>query len=280
MKGEASASDQNMQPLIKVESLVKRYARRSLAGTREELLAVDGVSFAIHPGTTLAVVGQSGSGKSTLALCLACLEYPTSGSIWFEGRNIVRLGENGRREIRPQIQVIFQDPANSLNPRWNAIEILLEPLVLQGKFTREEMMQRASSFLGRVGLSTEITERSPLELSGGQRQRLAIARALVLEPKLLILDEALSSLDCSVQAQIANLLMELQSSLGMTFLFISHDLAMAAHLADEIAVMNHGRILEQGPAEEVLREPRYETTRQLLAATPRLPRTTLPSLEQ
>jgi peptide/nickel transport system ATP-binding protein len=280
MKGEASASDQNMQPLIKVENLVKRYARRSLAGAREELLAVDGVSFAIHPGTTLAVVGQSGSGKSTLALCLACLEYPTSGSIWFEGRNIVRLGENGRREIRPQIQVIFQDPANSLNPRWNALEILLEPLVLQGKFTREEMMQRASSLLGRVGLSTEITERSPVELSGGQRQRLAIARALVLEPKLLILDEALSSLDCSVQAQIANLLMELQSSFGMTFLFITHDLAMAAHLADEMAVMNRGRILEQGPAEEVLREPRYETTRQLLAATPRLPRTTLPSLEQ
>jgi peptide/nickel transport system ATP-binding protein len=278
MKGEASASDQNMQPLIKVENLVKRYARRSLAGAREELLAVDGVSFAIHPGTTLAVVGQSGSGKSTLALCLACLEYPTSGSIWFEGRNIVRLGENGRREIRPQIQVIFQDPANSLNPRWNALEILLEPLVLQGKFTREEMMQRASSLLGRVGLSTEITERSPVELSGGQRQRLAIARALVLEPKLLILDEALSSLDCSVQAQIANLLMELQSSFGMTFLFITHDLAMAAHLADEMAVMNRGRILEQGPAEEVLREPRYETTRQLLAATPRLPRTTLPSL--
>lgn len=280
MKGEASASDQNMQPLIKVENLVKRYARRSLAGAREEPLAVDGVSFAIHPGTTLAVVGQSGSGKSTLALCLACLEYPTSGSIWFEGRNIVRLGENGRREIRPQIQVIFQDPANSLNPRWNALEILLEPLVLQGKFTREEMMQRASSLLGRVGLSTEITERSPVELSGGQRQRLAIARALVLEPKLLILDEALSSLDCSVQAQIANLLMELQSSFGMTFLFITHDLAMAAHLADEMAVMNRGRILEQGPAEEVLREPRYETTRQLLAATPRLPRTTLPSLEQ
>jgi peptide/nickel transport system ATP-binding protein len=280
MKGEASASDQNMQPLIKVENLVKRYARRSLAGAREELLAVDGVSFAIHPGTTLAVVGQSGSGKSTLALCLACLEYPTSGSIWFEGRNIVRLGENGRREIRPQIQVIFQDPANSLNPRWNALEILLEPLVLQGRFTREEMMQRASSLLGRVGLSTEITERSPVELSGGQRQRLAIARALVLEPKLLILDEALSSLDCSVQAQIANLLMELQSSFGMTFLFITHDLAMAAHLADEMAVMNRGRILEQGPAEEVLREPRYETTRQLLAATPRLPRTTLPSLEQ
>jgi peptide/nickel transport system ATP-binding protein len=280
MKGEASASDQNMQPLIKVENLVKRYARRSLAGAREELLAVDGVSFAIHPATTLAVVGQSGSGKSTLALCLACLEYPTSGSIWFEGRNIVRLGENGRREIRPQIQVIFQDPANSLNPRWNALEILLEPLVLQGRFTREEMMQRASSLLGRVGLSTEITERSPVELSGGQRQRLAIARALVLEPKLLILDEALSSLDCSVQAQIANLLMELQSSFGMTFLFITHDLAMAAHLADEMAVMNRGRILEQGPAEEVLREPRYETTRQLLAATPRLPRTTLPSLEQ
>jgi peptide/nickel transport system ATP-binding protein len=280
MKGEAFASDQDMLPLLKVENLVKRFAKRSLAGSREELLALDGVSFTILPGTTLAVVGESGSGKSTLALCVACLEYPTSGSIWFEGRDIVKLAENDRRELRPQIQFIFQDPANSLNPKWNALEILIEPLVLQSKFNREEMKQRAYSSLERVGLSPEIVGRPPTELSGGQRQRLAIARALTLEPKLLILDEALSALDCSVQAQIANLLMELQSTLGMTYLFITHDLAMAAHLADEIVVMNRGRIVEQGVAEQVLKQPRCETTRQLLAAVPRLPRATLPALEQ
>src|SRR5260370_1441829 len=279
MKVEASTSGQNMQPLLKVENLVKRYAKRSFSDAREELLALDGVSFTIFPGTTLAIVGESGSGKSTLASCLACLESPTAGNIWFEGKDIVQLGERARRQLRPQIQLIFQDPASSLNPRWSVFEILVEPFILQRKFTREEMIQHANSLLERVGLSPNIVERPPTELSGGQRQRLAIARALALEPKLLILDEALSALDCSVQAQIANLLMELQSSLGMTYLFITHDLAMAAHLAAKIAVMSHGRIVEQGPVEKILRQPQNETTRQLLAAVPRMTRTALPALD-
>ena len=280
MKGESSTSELGMQPLLKAENLEKRYVKRGLAGRREELLALDGVSLTILPGTTLAVVGESGSGKSTLAMCVACLDYPTAGSIWFEGRDIVKCAENERRKVRPRVQLIFQDPANSLNPKWNALEILMEPLVLQSKFNREERKQRAYSLLERVGLSQDIVERPPSELSGGQRQRLAIARALVLEPKLLILDEALSALDCSVQAQIANLLIELQSSLGMTYLFITHDLTMAAHLSDDIAVMNRGRIVEQGPAEEVLKQPQCEITRQLLASLPRLIHTTLPPLER
>jgi len=280
MKGESSTSELGMQPLLKAENLEKRYVKRGLAGRREELLALDGVSLTILPGTTLAVVGESGSGKSTLAMCIACLDYPTAGSIWFEGRDIVKCAENERREVRPRVQLIFQDPANSLNPKWNALEILMEPFVLQSKFNRGERKQRAYSLLERVGLSQDIVERPPSELSGGQRQRLAIARALVLEPKLLILDEALSALDCSVQAQIANLLIELQSSLGMTYLFITHDLAMAAHLSDDIAVMNRGRIVEQGPAEEVLKQPQCEITRQLLASLPRLIHTTLPPLER
>lgn len=259
-----------MQPLIKVETLVKRYARRNSAGGREDLLALDGVSFEIVRGTTLAVVGESGSGKSTLAFCLACLEEPTSGNIWFEGRDILKFAERERREIRPQIQLIFQDPANSLNPRWKTLEILSEPFVLRGRFSREEMKERACALLERVGLSAQIAERLPGELSGGQRQRLAIARALALEPKVLVLDEALSALDCSVQAQIANLLMELQSALGMTYVFITHDLGMAAHLADDIVVMDGGRIVEHGSAGEVLREPREEITRRLVAAVPRL----------
>jgi ABC-type glutathione transport system ATPase component len=280
MKVKGSDGGQDMQPLLKVENLVKRYAKRSLAGAREQLLALDGVSFTILPGTTLAVVGESGSGKSTLASCLACLESPTAGNIWFEGKDLVKLGERARRQVRPQIQLIFQDPASSLNPRWSVLEILVEPLILRRKFKRQEMKQRANSLLERVGLSPDIVKRLPTELSGGQRQRLAIARALALEPKLLILDEALSALDCSVQAQIANLLMELQSSLGMTHLFITHDLAMAAYLADEIAVMNRGRIAEQGPAEKILKQPQHETTLRLLAAVPRITRATLPAVEQ
>jgi len=279
MKVEASAGSQNMTPLLKVENLVKRYARRNLAGMREELLALNGVSFTVFPGTTLAVVGESGSGKSTLASCLACLESPTSGKIWFEDKDIVKVEERVRRQLRPQIQLIFQDPASSLNPRWSVLEILLEPLILRRKFTREEMRQCASSLLERVGISPDIVERPPTELSGGQRQRLAIARALTLEPKLLILDEALSALDCSVQAQIANLLRELQSSLGMTYLFVTHDLAMAVYLADEIAVMSGGRIVELGSAEHILNQPQHETTRQLLRTLPRMTRA-LPAPEQ
>jgi ABC-type glutathione transport system ATPase component len=280
MKNELSTSDRNMQPLLKVENLCKRYVKRSFADAREELLALDNVSFTILPGTTLAVVGESGSGKSTLSLCLACLEHPTSGSIWFEEKEIAGLSENERRKLRPQIQLVFQDPASSLNPGWNALAILIEPLVLQGKLNSDEMKQRAFFLLERVGLSPETLNRPPTELSGGQRQRLAIARALALEPKLLVLDEALSALDCSVQAQIANLLMELQSNLGMTYLFITHDLAMAAHLADQIAVMHRGRIVEQGPALKIIQKPDNETTRQLLAAVPRMPRATLLTLER
>src|SRR6267154_6162326 len=279
MKIEASGSGQNMQPLLKAENLLKRYAKGSLTGAREGLLALDSVSFSIFPGTTLAVVGESGSGKSTLASCLACLESPTAGNIWFEGKDLVKLGERARRQVRPQIQLIFQDPASSLNPRWSVLETLIEPLILRRKFKPEEMKPRANSLLERVGLSPDIVERLPTELSGGQRQRLAIARALALEPKLLILDEALSALDCSVQAQIANLLMELQSSLGMTYLFVTHDLAMAVYLADEIAVMSRGRIVELGSAEQILNKHQHETTRQLLRALPRMTRA-LPAPEQ
>lgn len=269
-----------MQPLLKVEKLTKRYVKQNLVGAREGVLALDGVSFAILPGTTLAVVGESGSGKSTLAACLACLESPTSGDIWFEGINIAYSREHVRRQVRPKIQLIFQDPASSLNPKWNVLDILIEPLILQRKYSHEEMNARARSLMERVGLPTDIAVRLPTELSGGQRQRLAIARALAQEPKLLILDEALSALDCSVQAQIANLLMELKSSLGMTYLFITHDLAMAAHLADEIAVMNRGRIVEQGLAEIILKQPEHDITRQLLAAAPRFTRAAPPALER
>ena len=269
-----------MEPILKVENLVKRYAKQNFAGPPQDFLALDDVSFTLSAGTTLAIVGESGSGKSTLASCIACLETPTAGNLWFEGRNLAQCAQNELRKIRPQIQLIFSDPASSLSPRWSILELIVEPLVLQGKLARKERKMRAFSLLERVGLSADMAGRPAAELSGGQRQRLAIARALTLDPRILILDEALSALDCSVQAQIANLLLELQSSQGMTFLFITHDLAMAAHLADEIVVMSRGRIVELGPVTKILQDPIHEATRQLLTAVPSLPHSTSPAAQR
>jgi ABC-type glutathione transport system ATPase component len=269
-----------MEPILKVENLVKRYAKRNLVGAPQEFLALDNVSFTVSAGATLAIVGESGSGKSKLASCIACLETPTGGSLWFEGKNLVHATEDELRSIRPQIQLIFPDPASSMNPRWTILDLVVEPLVVQGKLSRAERVTRACSLLERVGLSAEIGERPAAELSGGQRQRLAIARALALQPKILILDEALSALDCSIQAQIANLLIEIQSSLDTTFLLISHDLTMAAHLADEIAVMSHGQIVEHGPSAKILKTPACEATRQLLAAMPQLSRDPQPAAKR
>src|SRR5216683_2442256 len=273
-------SHDNTEPLLIVDNLEKVYASRGVLGTRKEVIALQGVSFAIRPESTLALVGESGSGKSTLAFCLACLELPTSGRIVFQGDEITALDEKQQRAVRPQIQLLFQDPARSLNPRFSCLELVSEPLLVQGRLNKREREDRARTLLAQVGLPQEKALQRADEFSGGQRQMLAIARALALAPKLLILDEALSALDCSVQAQIANLLMDLQTSLGMAYLFITHDLAMAAHLADEIAVMNRGRIVEQGPAEKIFELPQHETTRQLLAAVPRITRAAQPAVEQ
>src|SRR5215472_8733395 len=259
-----------IEPLVRVENLVKHYSKKRLLGSGEEVRAVDGVSFSIFKGTTLAIVGESGSGKSTLAFCLACLEKPTSGLLRFGERALLQLSEKELRPIRRKIQLIFQDPASSFNPRWKTLEILTEPLTLRENLGRNEMRRRALGLLEQVGLSSGMEKKLPMELSGGQRQRLAIARALILDPELLILDEALSALDCSVQAKIANLLVELQCSRGMTYLFITHDMAMAAHLADEIAVMSKGRIVEKGSPDKILKQPENEITRELLAAVARL----------
>ncbi|MGB2621100.1 MAG: ATP-binding cassette domain-containing protein [Candidatus Acidiferrum sp.] len=262
-----------MQPLLKVENLVKHFPARRPARSRNNFAALDGVSLSIAPQTTLALVGESGSGKSTLALCVACLEPPTSGNIWFEGVDLAALPEHQRRGVRPQIQLVFQDPASSLNPRWTALEIVSEPFFVQHRFSKQQREDKSYALLERVALPGKMAHRQPGELSGGQKQRLAIARALALEPKLIILDEALSALDCSVQAQISNLLLELQCSLGLAYLFITHDFAMAAHLADQIAVMDRGRIVESGASENVLRSPSHAATRSLLAATPALAET-------
>jgi peptide/nickel transport system ATP-binding protein len=265
-----SREGEKMDRILIVEKLAKRYERTTALGSKKEVLALQEVSFSIGRGSTLALVGESGSGKSTLAFCIACLEPPTSGRIVFDGNEIASLGEKQLRGVRPQIQLVFQDPARSLNPRFSALEIASEPLLVQGRLDKRERETRARALLAQVGIPQEKASHRADEFSGGQRQRLAIARALSLEPKLLVLDEALSALDCSVQAQIANLLLELQASLGLTYLFITHDLGMAAHLADEIAVMEQGRVVEMGAADKLLRAPVQEATRRLIAATPRL----------
>lgn len=259
-----------MERLLIVENLEKRYESTPVFRTRREVKALQGVSFSISKGSTLALVGDSGSGKSTVAACIACLERPSSGRILFFGKNIASLEEKQLREVHAQIQLVFQDPARSLNPRFSAMEIVSEPLFVQGRLSRREIEDRARGYLAQVGIPLEKAAHRVMEFSGGQRQRLAIARALMLEPKLLILDEALSALDCSVQAQMANLLLDLRTSLGLTYLFITHDFAMAGHLADEIAVMEQGRVVEAGPTDKVLHAPQQETTRRLITATPRL----------
>jgi ABC-type glutathione transport system ATPase component len=253
-------------PLLRVEDLEKRFERGSGFGSKVEVAAVCGVSLSIFPRTTLALVGESGSGKSTLALCLACLERPTSGKIWFGEREITALRETELRVIRPQIQMVFQDPANSLNPRWSAADVVREPLLVQQRLDKRGRHEKVGELLESVGIPVEKAGQRPDEFSGGQRQRIAIARALALEPKLLILDEALSALDCSVQAQIVNLLLDLQSRLGLTYLFISHDFAMAAYVADQVAVMDQGKIVEMGTPESVVRGPKHQVTQRLIAA--------------
>lgn len=255
-----------MEALLRAENVAKVYSRGVALGAKKELRAVDGVSLAICPRTTLALVGASGSGKSTLALCLACLESVSAGTIWFAGREISSLTEGERRTVRPQVQMVFQDPASSLNPGMTALELVMEPLHIQKRGDKTAQHGKARDLLERVGLRKEKLNQRPGEFSGGQRQRIAIARALALEPKLLILDEALSALDCSVQAQMANLLLDLQSSLGLTYVFITHDVAMAAHLADEIAVMDGGRIVEMGVGARVVNAPQHEATQRLLLA--------------
>src|SRR6266704_3814419 len=249
----------NSLPFLRVCGLTKHYVRRSgILRGRVPVAAVQGVDFEIPPGKTLALVGSSGSGKSTVARCVTRLEKPDVGQIWMGGTDISWLGNRDLRPYRSEIQMIFQDAVTSMNPRLSAAQVIEEPLLIQGRGSKEDRRSRAQEMMSEVGLAPNSADRSVMEFSGGQRQRLAIARALALQPKLLVLDEALSGLDLSTEAQITNLLLDLQAALGLTYLFITHDFAMAAHLADEIAVMDHGRIVELGAAEKLLRSPEHE----------------------
>ena len=230
--------------LVRVANLRKIYRpRRWFPSKTRTVVALDDVSLAIPRGKTLALTGKSGSGKTTLGRCIARLEEPTSGEIWFEGQDICGLAGRALLPFRRQIQFIFQDAATALNPRFSAAEIVEEPLLIAG-WNAQERRRRALQIMDQVQLSATWLDRRPSEFSGGQKQRLAIARSLVLQPKLLILDEALSGVDVSIQAQLTNLLLQLQASLGLTYLFISHDLALLPYIAEQVAVMDKGRIVE------------------------------------
>ncbi len=255
-------------PLLVVRGLGKTFTQRTWWGGagRRPRAALGDVSFSLERGHTFGLVGPSGSGKSTLARCISLFESPTSGEILWEGRNLWGLDVRERRKLRPEIQIIFQEPASSLNPRFTAAEIIEEPLRIQGRGTARERDTRARELLETVGLRADAAHKHPLEFSGGERQRLAIARALALTPKLLILDESFSGLDFAVQAQLMKLLLELQNRLALSYLLISHDLSAVANLADEIAVMDGGRIVEKSSTAALLANPQHPRTQELVEA--------------
>ncbi len=260
-----------MSALLEVTDLVKHFpVKRGLLVDREvdRVRAVDGVSFAVRRGETLGLVGESGSGKSTLCRTVLQLVKPTSGSVRYEGQEIAGLSRRRMRPLRRELQMVFQDPYASLNPRKRVGQIVAEPLRLQGIAKGAELRRRVQELLERVGLSPEHYDRFPHEFSGGQRQRIGIARALAPRPKLIVADEPVSALDVSIRAQIVNLLADLQRELDLTYVFVAHDIGIVRHVSDRIAVMHEGRIVEEGGADEVCDRPRDPYTKTLLAAVP------------
>ncbi|MEO8713615.1 MAG: dipeptide ABC transporter ATP-binding protein [Acetobacteraceae bacterium] len=261
-----------MTALLEAIGLAKHYpVRRGLILSRAVgvVRAADGVSFALDRGETLALVGESGCGKSTTARLVLRLIEPSAGSVRFDGADITHLGGAALRRLRRRMQIVFQDPFASLNPRMTVGEILGEPLVVHGIGTRRERDRRVEELLGLVGLASYHAQRYPHEFSGGQRQRIGIARALAVEPDLIVCDEPVSALDVSIQAQVINLLKDLQARLGLAYLFIAHDLAVVKHMADRVAVMYLGQIVETASRDALFADPRHPYTRTLLAAIPR-----------
>ncbi len=244
--------------LLRAAGLSRRYTRGGWMSRRRQVEVLRDVDLKIEAGSTVALIGASGSGKSTLARCLACLEEPDSGEIWFAGKNLARLTQRELAPFRRRIQLIFQEPEASLNPRFQAVEIVSEPLLIASLGTKRERYEQALELMELVGLGAHLGSRLPFELSGGQRRRLAIARALALQPRILILDEALTGLDLSTRAQISNLLLKLQEVCSLTYLCISHDFGLVSHFADEVVVMDKGRIVEGGVPELVANSGRLQ----------------------
>jgi oligopeptide/dipeptide ABC transporter ATP-binding protein len=259
-------------PLLVIENVTKHFVvRRSIIGTPSAVVrAVDGVSFEVRDGETLALVGESGCGKSTVGRLVLRLLEPTAGSIRLAGCDLASLSGRELRRVRAGAQLIFQDPYSSLNPRMTVGEMLAEPLLLHTDLSAASRRERVGDLLRIVGLKTEHIQRYPHEFSGGQRQRIAIARALAVEPKLIVCDEPVSALDVSIRSQILNLLKDLQQRLGLAYIFISHDLAVVKHIATRVAVMYLGRIVESATADRLFAEPRHPYTQALLSAVPTL----------
>jgi oligopeptide transport system ATP-binding protein len=267
----AASAPSTTQPLLQVKNLVKHFPIRSglLQRISDKVHAVDGVSFDLAKGETLGVVGESGCGKSTTGRCVLRLIEPTSGEVWFEGQNVTALAKEPLRALARDMQIIFQDPYASLNPRMTVGAIVGEGLVIH-KLARStsEIEDRVADLLQTVGLAKDHMKRYPHEFSGGQRQRIGIARALAVKPKMIVCDEAVSALDVSIQAQVINLLEDLQSQFGLTYMFIAHDLSVVEHISDRVAVMYLGRIVEIAPANKLYTNPLHPYTEALLSAVP------------
>ncbi len=257
------------EPLLRAERLVKHFPVRSglFGRARGAVQAVDDISFELYPGETLALVGESGCGKSTAGKLLLRLIEPTSGRVWFRNRDLHSLSQREIRSLRREMQIIFQDPYGSLNPRMTVGDMLEEPLALHG-LHQENPKRRVRELLGLVGLAPDHAQRYPHEFSGGQRQRIGIARALAVEPRLIVCDEPVSALDVSIQAQVINLLQDLQRQFGLAYVFIAHDLAVVKHIATRVAVMYLGKIVELAEKRALFAEPRHPYTRALLSAIP------------
>jgi ABC-type oligopeptide transport system ATPase subunit len=261
-----------MTPLLQVKELVKEFVRPagflSFRKPTPTVRAVDGVTFSIDPGETLGLVGESGSGKTTTGRCILRLVEPTSGEVRFQGEDVLRFSRERLRAARRQMQIVFQDPYSSLNPRMRVGDIVEEPLQIHRIGRKAERRQRVAELFSLVGLDASQLSRYPHEFSGGQRQRIGLARALSLNPSLIIADEPVSALDVSVQAQVINLLLEMQQRLRLTYLFIAHDLRLVRHICDRVAVMYRGRIVEMGTTEALFEAPAHPYTRALLSAIP------------
>ena len=256
-------------PLVEVAHLVKRFNRGGgLFGRGSVVTAVDDVGFSIEEGETFGLVGESGSGKSTTGRCMLRLLEPTSGSVRFRGEDVLAFSRARLRQARRDMQIVFQDPYSSLNPRMKAKDIVEEPLIIHRLGAKPQRLERVAELFRLVGLDTAHLDRYPNQFSGGQRQRIGLARALALNPSFLVLDEPVSALDVSVQAQVINLLIDLQQQLKLTYLFIAHDLRLVEHLCSRVAVMYLGKIVETGPAAALFGSPQHPYTRALLSAIP------------
>jgi peptide/nickel transport system ATP-binding protein len=267
---QAKPKDPNAPVVLQVRSLAKSFFLREGLFGRREFKAVRDVSFDLRRGHTLGVVGESGSGKTTMGLTLLRLHEPTAGEVLFDGRNLLTMNDAERQSMRRRIQIVFQNPYASLNPRFTIGQTLTEPMAIHGiGANQDERERRARALLAQVGLDDSALGKYPHEFSGGQRQRIAIARCLTMEPEVLVLDEAVSALDVSVQAQVLNLLKDLQDDLGLAYVFISHDLAVVRFLSDDVLVMKDGEVIEQASAQQIMAAPAQEYTRRLLGAIPR-----------